>query len=114
MFRAPGHTPPLATLLDDLATRDTARIARHLDVSPRTLHRWTLADDAPRAVLLALFWETRWGASTIDSDLHNAAAVHRAHAAALQSECATLRTRIARLEAIGNFGAANLPSWRAG
>ncbi|MDO8440080.1 MAG: hypothetical protein Q7S97_02570 [Polaromonas sp.] len=60
MFRA-THTPPLSCLLDDLLTSDSGAIARHLDVTPRTLERWKAADQAPRTAMLALFYETRWG-----------------------------------------------------
>jgi hypothetical protein len=112
MFRAPGHTPPLSYMLDDLTTRDLARIAKHIGLSERTLERYRAADTAPRAVMLALFWETRWGASTIDTELFNAAQVHRSHAQSLERQEIALRARIARLETIGDFGAANGPAWQ--
>ena len=35
------------------------------------MRRWLKADQAPRAALLALFWETRWGRSAIDADREN-------------------------------------------
>lgn len=108
MFRA-THTPPLSVLLDDLLTRDPAAIAGHLGISSATLRRYQQADQAPRAVLLALFYETRWGYSLTETTAHNGAMLARQEVAGLQRENAGLRVRIARLEAIGDFGAANAP-----
>ncbi len=108
MFRA-THTPPLPVLLDDLQTRDPVAIAGHLGVSVRTLERWKQAQDAPRAALLALFYETRWGYSLTESTAHNGHMIERHWRQALQREAAALRLRISRLEAIGDFGAANQP-----
>lgn len=108
MFRA-THTPPLSYLLDDLLTSDPAAIAAHLGVSTATLARWKKADQAPRAALLALFYESRWGYSLLESTAHNGEACARRHAESLQRENAMLRARIARLEALGGFGSANAP-----
>jgi hypothetical protein len=112
MFRA-THTPPLSTLLEDLLTSDPAAIARHLDVSTRTFERWKQADQAPRAALLALFYESRWGYSLLETTAYNGHAAERAWRQGLQRENAMLRTRIARLESIGDFGAANAPAMTA-
>lgn len=109
MFRA-THTPPLSVLLDDLLTSDLAAIAGHLGISVATLRRYKQADQAPKSVLLALFYETRWGYSLLESTAHNGHATERAWRQALEREAAGLRTRIARLEAIGDFGAANAPA----
>ena len=57
MFRA-THTPPLSYMLDDIFTRDPKKIAKHLGVSVQTLKKWKSADVAPRAAMLALFYET--------------------------------------------------------
>lgn len=111
MFRAPTQTPPIGILLNDLPTRDAQRIARHLGVSARTLARWQASGNAPRLAHLALFWETRWGLSTAHCDAVNGEAVALGLARALERENATLRTRIARLEETGDFGAANAPVW---
>lgn len=112
MFRA-THTPPLSYLLDDLLTSDLRAIARHLDVSVKTLERWKAADQAPRAAMLALFYESRWGYSVMESTAHNGELYARQEAAGLKRENAMLRTRIARLERIGDFAAANAPDWVA-
>lgn len=108
MFRA-THTPPLPVLLDDLTTRDLTAIAGHLGISTATLRRYKQAGQAPRAVLLALFFESRWGYSLTETTAHNGAMLERSWRQALERENAGLRVRIARLEAIGDFGAANQP-----
>lgn len=114
MFKGPAHTPPVATMLDDLPTHDAARIARHLGVTARTLARWQRDDNAPRVARLALFWETRWGLSAAHCDAANGEAVALGLARSLENECAMLRARIRYLEETGEFGAANSPVWRVG
>ncbi len=108
MFRA-THTPPLPVLLDDLLTSDRAAIARHLGVSGRTLARWEQDGQAPRSALLALFYESRWGYSLLETTAHNGHMVERQWRQTLERENAMLRTRITRLERTGDFGAANQP-----
>lgn len=110
-FRAPTQTPPITTLLGDLATNDSRLIARHLGVSARTLGRWQSSGNAPRLAHLALFWETRWGLSVAHCDAVNGErhAINLAHS--LERENNGLRTRIQRLEETGDFGAANSPIW---
>lgn len=107
-FRAPQHTPPLDELAQHLGA-DTPAIARHLGVAERTVYHWHATGKAPRAALLALFWETAWGQSILDAEAVNAARVARGYAEALERENATLRARIARLEAIADYGSANAP-----
>lgn len=111
MFQAPTHTPPIGLMLDDLPTRDTQRIARHLGVTARTLARWAATGNAPRLAHLALFWETRWGLSVAHCHAANGERVALGLARSLERECAMLRARIARLEETGDFGAANAPMW---
>jgi hypothetical protein len=113
MFRAPHQTPTFGTMLDDLTTRDALTIARHLGITARTLATWTRSGNAPRMAHLALFWETRWGLSAAHCDAVNGERVALGLARALERETATLRTRIARLEDLGDFGAANAPVWAA-
>lgn len=111
MFLAPAQTPHILTLLDDLPTRDKRQIARHLGVCAKTVERWQRTGNAPRMAHLALFWETRWGLSVAHCAALNGERWARGLAAALERENATLRTRIAYLEAAGDFGAANSPLW---
>ncbi|MGR4869964.1 hypothetical protein ACIPRI_13975 [Variovorax sp. LARHSF232] len=60
-FRAPSaaRMPPLDFLLADQIA-SPQRIARHLGVSLRSLQRWRASGNAPRAVYLALWFESRW------------------------------------------------------
>lgn len=112
MFRFPGSGPDFQTLLDDLPTRDPARIARYLGVSARTLRRWKATGNPPRLVYLALFWETRWGVETINCHAINDARTAYGLARALEDQLRQLRGRIALLEGLADFGSANAPYWR--
>ncbi len=108
---APDQLPPLHVLVDDLfGNRSPEAIARHLGVSALTVRRWLKADQAPRAAMLALFWETRWGLSALDAQAVNLVRSHVGLNNALRRENDTLRARIARLEAL-NHGAANAPTF---
>ena len=110
---APTQLPPLSMLVDDLhGDRSPESIGRHLGVSGLTVRRWLKADQAPRAALLALFWETRWGLSALDAQADNLVRLHVGLNNALRRENATLRRRIARLESL-RYGAANAPTWQA-
>jgi hypothetical protein len=111
MFRA-THTPPLSYLLDDIFERDQSKVAAHLGVTPATLKRWQRQDNAPRAALLALFYESRWGYSLLYTTAHNEAMFSRQECDALKRKNAALLLRIARLEALGDFGAANAPAFQ--
>lgn len=111
MFRAPTQTPHFSTLLDDLPTRCRRQISRFLGISPATLAKWARTGNAPRLAHLALFWETRWGLSVIDTTAENERRVHRGLIDALQRENAALRAQLERLVALGATGAANDPLW---
>jgi hypothetical protein len=111
MFKAPSQLPPLSLLIDDLPTRCLRQLARHLGISERTVKRYQEQDQAPRLVMLALFWETRWGQSVLDAEIFNRDQVQRGLVGALQRENAQLRATVARLVAAGDYGAANDPLW---
>lgn len=122
MFRAPTQAglPGIDTMLDDIpATRQ--QIARHLGISESTLATYKRTGNAPRAVMLALFWETRWGRSAADCEAANFGQVHHAQAKALQAHCGRLAGIIWRLEMelqqaarTGGAVPANLPVFRMG
>ena len=117
MFRAPSASglPPFGWMLHDMQA-NRPQVARHLGLSTRTPARYEAADSAPRAVALAMFWETRWGRSAADCEAAHAADVHRGHAQALANENAALRRRIEQLEyelVQAQPLAANLPFYRA-
>jgi hypothetical protein len=109
--KAPKHLPALSVLLDDLIGSKTPEaVSKHLGVSAATVRRWFATGEAPRAASLALFWETRWGQSIVDCEAVNQARMQEGLNRALKNENASLRARIARLEALGQgFGAANEP-----
>ena len=112
MFRA-THTPPLSLLLDDMFEKNPKKVAKHLGVTVATLKRWKAADHAPKAAMLALFYESRWGYSLLYTTAYNAETMARGLADSLQRTNDALRVRIARLEALGNFESANEPIWKA-
>lgn len=82
----PRHTPPLSLMLHDLGDPKPPVLARALGVSTRTVYTWLRRDDAPRPVLLAVFWLTRWGRQHLDADLYNLATLHMRYSAALRRD----------------------------
>lgn len=119
MFRAPSQAclPHLSTILSDLSYASPREIARHLGITPAALTRYTRQEQAPRPIMLALFWETRWGRSAADTEAVNWAAMHHQRAAVLERENAALRRQIAQLESLiaqGAGHAANAPHYVIG
>lgn len=108
MFRA-THTPPLSYLLDDIFEKDSKKVAKFLGVTVRTLERWKATNKAPRAAMLALFYESRWGYSLMYTTAMNGEKYAREESESLRRLNAALRLRIARLEVLGNFESANEP-----
>lgn len=108
-YLAPRAVPALSQLLPDLGHPSPREISRYLDVSERTVYGWKAADTAPRAALLALFWESSYGLSAINAELHNSAQVYRSLSESLNHEAQMLRARIAWLEKNGRFDCSNQP-----
>jgi len=118
MFRAPSQAglPPLDFLLSDVPATP-AQVARHLGISPATLARYRATEQAPRAVMLALFWESRWGRSAADCEAVNWAAQSHHESQVLRRENAALRRQIESLElqlTQGASHAANAPFYAIG
>lgn len=120
MFHAPSQAglPGLATLLDAIPATPT-QIARHLGIAESTLQRYRQQDRAPRAVMLALFWESRWGRQWAYAEAEYAATLHAGLARALEAKNRRLIEQIGRLEqeltlVTARGGAANLPLWQVG
>lgn len=116
-FRAPrfAQLPGLVTMLNSIGDDDG--VCRLLGVSSRTLARWRKSGRVPRAVMLALFWETPWGASIADCDAINDARIQFSRARVLERENAVLRAQVSRLELeLMRSGsvAANAPFYRVG
>lgn len=109
--RAPRTLPTWGQLTADLCSPGASELAAHLGVSVRTVYGWKAADRAPRAVLLALFWESSYGLSTLDCELFNRFLVWKNLSESLGHENEKLRRAVAQLEATGDFGAANAPRW---
>jgi hypothetical protein len=115
MFRAPSQAglPSLSYMINDIPA-SPARIARHLGISTRTMQRYLCADQAPRVVQLALFWESRWGVSATDCHAANQAAMYYMRAVQLERLNGQLAHHVLVLEqelAETGLGAANSPIW---
>lgn len=108
-YLAPRTIPALSQVLPDLGNPSPREIAAYLGVTERTVYGWKATDAPPRAALLALFWESSYGLSAINAELHNAAHVYRSLSDSLNHEAQKLRTRIAWLEKNGRFDCANQP-----
>jgi transposase len=109
-FLAPKWLPELRELLE-LLHADVHNVARHLDVSERTVYHWLKTGKPPRAALLALWFETHEAYDVVNDKATYLLSLKSRLADSLERENATLRTRIARLEALGQFGSANSPVW---
>ncbi|NIC40748.1 hypothetical protein [Aquabacterium sp. A08] len=112
-WKMPRGVPPLSVMLDDLSNPPPVVLARCFGVSERTVRRWVRHDSAPRPVLFAVFWLTSWGRQTVHLEAENAARMHAGLYECLRRENAALMARIGRLEALGDFGSANLPHFTA-
>ena len=100
MFRAPSQAnlPHLHTLLNDIHG-DIDQIARYLGISASTLRKYRAQGQAPRSVMLALFWESTWDRMTADAVAFNHAAAHAALAESLKRQNKRLIKQIELLEA---------------
>ena len=107
-FLAPtfARLPPLVYLLAD-QTEPRQRIARHLGISLRTLQRYLASGNAPRAINLTLWFESRWGMAALHAQAFNEAQHARAWVASLERECERLRGVIRALENAQGQAAAN-------
>lgn len=74
-------------------------IARYLGVSLSTVQRWNRTGNVPRAVLLALFWQTRYGKSEMQTNEANWVAQYFMKAQIAEREVERLRGVIEQLEA---------------
>lgn len=107
---SPTQMPPLSMLVDDIGRPSPRRLAKSFDVTERTVRRWMKEDQAPRAVMFALFWLTSWGQQAVHSEAHNSAVMHAGMARCLRDEIDRLRSQLERLGRIADFGAANDPA----
>lgn len=100
-------------MLADIGNPTPAELARALDVSPVSVRRWVRADQAPRPVLLALFWLTRWGQSVVACDATNQAQQLAGLLRCLREQLDQAHAEVAELHrtSIDAAGAANGPRW---
>ena len=111
---APRQLPPFSLLIDDIpGGSNITLVAKHLGQDVESVRLWQQNDNAPRSALLALFWESRWGKSVLDANIHNSSSIAFRTVKSLQRENNNLRTRIARLENTNTFGAANSSQWHS-
>lgn len=107
--------PALSVLLADLGGLSAATLATWMGVNRSTAHRWMRSGQAPRAVLLALYLAApSYGHARAHNAIQHAQEGQRLSLAlceALRAEIAALRRELARVLALGDFGAANLPSF---
>lgn len=88
------------------------RICKMLDVAERTVWRWLADESVPKMAVLALYWETQYGRSLIDSDHHAETALLRGHVQLLQDQFTRAQHVIAGLKLL-NYGTANEPLFDA-
>lgn len=108
--KLPKHMPALPDLLCDIFRPSAAELAQAMGVTERTAKRWIAKGEAPKSVMLALFWLTRWGMQWTDADLYNEAQLHFAMNSCQARQIRELKAKLRRMSKIGNFGAANDPN----
>lgn len=109
LCRLPISTPPFSIMLQDIGMPSDAAIAVAMGVTVRTARGWIRDDKAPQAVMLAIFWLTRWGVSTIDTNAHNDAVMYYGLAKSSARQVTDLQGQIEHVERLADFGSANDP-----
>ena len=99
MFKAPvpAKLPHLHSLLANIGLPDD-KVARFLGVSPNSVRHWRKLGQAPRPVMLALFWESAWGRSAANCDAVNWGRLQFQENVMLKRKLASLQRKIERLE----------------
>jgi hypothetical protein len=106
----PGQLPSFMLMVEDVGNPTPLQLSIRLGMSERQVRRWYRAESAPLAVLMALFWVSRWGKSLLDAELFNSATINRELVGALRYENEKLRRLASKLGHIGEFGSANDPA----
>jgi hypothetical protein len=106
--RAPVSLPVWPQILEDLGHPHPKRLARALGLGVRTVRRYTRQGHAPRPVVMALFWLTRWGRSECHEAATSDALLACGYVSALRRQVAELQSQVAHLVAL-QTGAANEP-----
>lgn len=98
-------------MLDNIGRSD-ADLAKFLNISTSTLRQYRKKGQAPRVVMLALFWETVWGQSAVNCHAVNNARLHFTKNVMLQRQIQQMQKQIDRLQTEldkSSTGAANSP-----
>lgn len=90
--------PNVLTLLDSIGSDEMA--ARYLDVGVSTVKAYRRKAQAPRSVMWALFWISRWGRDFIQCDADNDARAAYSRMTMYQVENSKLKEQLARLESM--------------
>lgn len=112
LFKAPrsAQLPHLETMLNALGNDEL--VAKFLGVTVRTIQKYRKEGQAPRPVMLALFWETPWGVSQLECEATNQARMAYTKARILERENEVLRGQLLQMEKelqSSSYGAANGP-----
>lgn len=113
MFKAPvpAKLPHLLTILEDLGLPDK-QVALFLDVTPKTVDRWRKSGQAPRPVMLALFWESRWGQSATYCEAVNYGRMQYMQCVSLKLQIKRMQVQLDKLEGLlaeSSYSPANAP-----
>lgn len=84
-------------MLDNIARSD-ADLAKFLGISPKTIATYRKKGQAPRSVMLAIFWETVWGQSAANCQAINEARLYFSKNAMLERQLKHMQARIDRLQ----------------
>jgi hypothetical protein len=83
-------------------------VCKKLDVSERTVWRWLADDSAPKMAVLALYWETQYGISLIDTERHHEIHLLRSRIKILEDQFVRAKDVITGMKLL-NYGTANEP-----
>ena len=89
--------PGLNFMLADLPANHR-QVARHLGITLQTLNKYIKSEGAPRAIMLAIFWETRWGRSAADTEAANFGAIYYRQAKGLERENIAMRKKMLAMQ----------------
>lgn len=84
------------------------RAAKILDVTERSIWRWLAEEKVPKAAVLALFWESHYGQSLIETDQRNEIVILRTRIKMLEDQFIRAKDVITGMRLL-NYGTANEP-----
>jgi len=108
-FHAPSSVSGsnlMRMLIDELG--GPKRVCKYLDVTERTVWRWMAGAPVPRASVLALYWESKYGRSQIFTDQVNEIRLLYRQVCILQDQYQKAKDIITGLRAM-HAGSANEP-----